>query len=118
MTETAARSVPAEQLADLIQMIDAGTISGRMAKDLLAKMVSSGETAQAIIEREGLLQVSDTAAIEAVCRAIILANPKQVEQFRAGKTQVMGFFVGHVMKQMQGKANPTLVNEILRRLLS
>ena len=118
MNEPDARRVLAENLADLIKMIDAGTVSARTAKDVLAKMAASGDTPQAIVEREGLTQVSDTGAIEAACRAVVEKNPKQVEQYRAGKQQVMGFFVGQVMKQMQGKANPALVNEILRRLLS
>jgi len=117
MTETDSRRVPAEHLADLIKLIDAGTISGRIAKDVLVKMAASGDSAQAIVEREGLVQVSDAGAIEAAVREIVAANPKQVEQYRAGKTQVLGFFVGQVMKKMQGKANPGLVNEILRRLL-
>jgi aspartyl-tRNA(Asn)/glutamyl-tRNA(Gln) amidotransferase subunit B len=117
MSEPDARRALAENLADLIKLIDAGTISGRIAKDVLAKMVASGEPPQTIVEREGLLQVSDTSAIEAAVREIVDANPKQVEQYRAGKTQVLGFFVGQVMKKMQGKANPALVNEVLRRIL-
>src|SRR5262249_9874337 len=112
------QKITADGLAHLVKLIEAGTISGRTAKDVFAKMYSTGETPEAIVEREGLVQVSDAAAIEAAVREIVDANPKQVEQYRAGKTQVLGFFVGQVMKKMQGKANPALVNEILRRLLS
>ena len=71
-----------------------------------------------IVEREGLIQVTDVAALEAAARAAIDANPKQAEQYRAGKTAMLGFFVGQVMKATQGKANPQAVNEILKRLLS
>jgi len=114
----ARQKITPDGLAHLVKLIEAGTISGRTAKEVFAKMVATGDTPEAIVEREGLVQVSDAAAIEAAVREIVTANPKQVEQYRAGKTQVLGFFVGQVMKKMQGKANPALVNEILRRLLS
>jgi aspartyl-tRNA(Asn)/glutamyl-tRNA(Gln) amidotransferase subunit B len=107
---------PAE-LAELVRLIDEGTISGKIAKDVLARMVESGEGARAIVEREGLTQVTDRAAIEAACRAAVAASPRQAEQYRAGKTAMLGFFVGQVMKATGGKANPQLVNEILRKLL-
>jgi aspartyl-tRNA(Asn)/glutamyl-tRNA(Gln) amidotransferase subunit B len=114
----ARQKITPDALAHLVKLIEAGTISGRTAKEVFAKMVATGETPEEIVRREGLVQVSDAAAIEAAVREIVDANPKQVEQYRAGKTQVLGFFVGQVMKKMQGKANPALVNEILRRLLS
>jgi aspartyl-tRNA(Asn)/glutamyl-tRNA(Gln) amidotransferase subunit B len=104
-------------LAELLALIAAGTISGKIAKDVFAKMLVSGESPKLIVEREGLVQVSDTGAIEAAARDVIAANPKQVEQYRGGKPELIGFFVGHVMKATQGKANPGLVNEILRKLL-
>jgi aspartyl-tRNA(Asn)/glutamyl-tRNA(Gln) amidotransferase subunit B len=122
MTEVMARPGALSRLApdalgELVQLIEDGTISGKIGKDVLAKMVESGERPRAIVEREGLLQVTDTLAIAAACRAAVAASPKQVEQYRAGKTQVLGFFVGQVMKAMQGKANPALVNETLKRIL-
>jgi aspartyl-tRNA(Asn)/glutamyl-tRNA(Gln) amidotransferase subunit B len=80
-------------------------------------MWETGDAPQAIVDREGLVQVTDASAIEAAARAVIAANPRQVDQYRGGKTQMFGFFVGQVMKAMQGKANPTAVNEILERLL-
>jgi aspartyl-tRNA(Asn)/glutamyl-tRNA(Gln) amidotransferase subunit B len=107
---------PAE-LAALVRLIDDGTISGKIAKEVFAKMYATGDGAQAIVAREGLVQVTDRAAIEAACRAAISGNPKQVEQYRAGKAAMLGFFVGQVMKATGGKANPQLVNEILRQLL-
>ena len=80
-------------------------------------MVASGESPRAIVEREGLVQVSDTAALEAACRAAVENHPRQAAQYRAGQDKLLGFFVGQVMKATQGKANPALVNEILRKLL-
>jgi aspartyl-tRNA(Asn)/glutamyl-tRNA(Gln) amidotransferase subunit B len=106
-----------EALAELVKLIDDGTISGKIAKDVFARMYASGDGPRAIVEREGLTQVTDTGAIEEACRAAVAANPKQAEQYRAGKTNMLGFFVGQVMKATGGKANPQLVNEVLRRLL-
>jgi aspartyl-tRNA(Asn)/glutamyl-tRNA(Gln) amidotransferase subunit B len=113
----AACPIPPAALNELVRLIEDGTVSGKIAKDVFAKMWQTGDLASQIVAREGLTQVSDTAAIEAACRAAIEANPKQVEQYRAGKSQVLGFFVGQVMKTMQGKANPAIVNDILKRLL-
>ena len=93
------------------------TISGKIAKDVFDKMWTSGKTAKQIVDEEGLIQVTDVAAIEAACRAAVEGNPRQVEGYRAGKAQLLGFFVGQVMKATAGKANPELVNEILKRLL-
>ena len=105
-------------LAELLALIADGTISGKIAKDVFAKMLAGGESPRAIVEREGLVQVSDVSAIEAAARQVIEANPKQAEQYRGGKQELIGFFVGRVMKATQGKANPALVNEILKRLLA
>jgi aspartyl-tRNA(Asn)/glutamyl-tRNA(Gln) amidotransferase subunit B len=107
-----------EQLAALVKLIDDGTISGKIAKDVFAKMYASGEDAKTIVEREGLVQVSDTGAIEAAAKAAIEKNPKAVADYRAGKLQMLGFFVGQVMKATGGKANPQLVNDVLKRLLA
>jgi aspartyl-tRNA(Asn)/glutamyl-tRNA(Gln) amidotransferase subunit B len=106
-----------ERLGALIDMIAEGTISGRIAKDVFAEMLDIGEPPEAIVERKGLRQVSDTGAIEAAVDAALAANPSQVSQY-ATNPKVLGFFVGQVMKATQGKANPALVNELLRKKLA
>ena len=80
-------------------------------------MFESGETASAIVEREGLKQISDTGALEKLADEVIAANPKQVEQYRSGKVALLGFLVGQLMKATRGQANPASANEILRRKL-
>jgi len=95
-----------------------GEISGKLAKEIFAKMFATGDTPAAIIEREGLKQISDTGALEKMADDAIAANPKQVEQYRSGKTAVLGFFVGQVMKASRGQANPAAVNEMLRKKLA
>jgi aspartyl-tRNA(Asn)/glutamyl-tRNA(Gln) amidotransferase subunit B len=109
--------VPPRHLAEMIRLIDAGTISGKIAKDVFERMWSTGEAAGPIVEREGLLQVSDPDAIEAVIAEILAANPQQAESYRKGKTQALGWFVGQVMRRMQGKANPQVVNAALKKAL-
>ena len=106
-----------DMLAELVALIDAGTISGKIAKDIFARMLASGERPQVIVDREGLTQVSDTAAIEAAARAVVHAKPKEAAAYKAGKQQMLGFFVGQTIKAMGGKANPQLVNDILKKLL-
>ncbi len=112
-----ATPVSAIALAGLLSLVADKTISGKIAKDVFDKMWTSGKTAKQIVDEEGLIQVTDVAAIEAACRAAVEGNPRQVEGYRAGKAQLLGFFVGQVMKATAGKANPELVNEILKRLL-
>src|SRR4051812_25557169 len=109
--------VAPERLGALIDLIADGTISGRIAKDVFAEMVEAGEAPDAIIERRGLRQVSDAGAIENAVDAVLAANPAQVAQYRTNPN-VLGFFVGQVMKATGGKANPGLVNELLRKRLS
>jgi aspartyl-tRNA(Asn)/glutamyl-tRNA(Gln) amidotransferase subunit B len=104
-------------LAELIGLIVDKTISGKIAKDVFEKMWSGGGGARQIVEAEGLTQVTDTAALEAACKAAVDDNPKQAAGYRGGQTKLLGFFVGQVMKATQGKANPELVNTILKRLL-
>ncbi len=102
-------------------MIEAGEVSGRSAKAIFATLYSEADPSmgpRAIAERDGHRQVSDTGVIEAALREVLAQNPTQVEQFRAGKTKVRGFFVGQVMKATRGQANPRLVNELLDRLLA
>ena len=113
--------VSAATLAALLDKIAAGTISGKIAKEVFEALWTdsrSGEnTVDAIIEKRGLVQISDSSAIDKLVGEVIAANPAQVEQFRAGKQQVLGFLVGQVMKASRGKANPQQVNEALRKQL-
>lgn len=110
--------VSPKSLAELFLLQDEGKINGKIAKTVFEKMVQTGENAQTIIEKEGLIQVSDTGEIEAVIVNIIKNNPGPAEQYRSGKTNVLGFFVGQVMKETRGKANPQVVNELLVKHLS
>lgn len=104
-------------VAELLRLIIDNTINGKIAKRVFATMVEGGKSAQAIVDEEGLAQVTDTAAIEGVIRDVMEKNAKQVEQYRSGKTAVLGFFVGQVMKETRGQANPQVVQELLRKLL-
>lgn len=106
-----------ENLAEIVQMVQAGEINTNTGKDLLEKVDSSGRPPREIVETEGLSQVSDESALLEVAKGVIGANQQQVETYRAGKTTVLGWFVGQVMRQTQGKANPQRVKEILERLL-
>jgi aspartyl-tRNA(Asn)/glutamyl-tRNA(Gln) amidotransferase subunit B len=108
--------VAAGQLGALIDLIADGTISGRIAKDVFAEMAETGADPAAIVEAKGLRQVTDTGAIEAAVDAALAASPAQVAQY-AANPKVLGFFVGQVMKATGGKANPALVNELLRKKL-
>ena len=99
-------------------LLEEGTISGKILKDLYDKAFASGEDFPAVYEREKPQQITDTAAIEKIVQEVIAANPKQVEQYRAGKTTILGFFVGQVMKATKGQAKPELVNEVVKRVLA
>lgn len=117
--------VSAENLGQLVGMIDTNTIdvsapsvSGAMAKEILAEMFKTGRLATEIVKEKGLAQINEPERIVAVARQIIADNPKQVEQYRNGKTATFGWFVGQVMKATAGQANPKLVQEVLRRQLS
>ncbi len=110
--------VSAQALNGLIRLIADNTISGKIAKEVLDKMMETGEEAAAIVEREGLKQVTDTGAIETVIDEVLAANPDKVAEYKAGKDKLFGFFVGQVMKAMQGKANPAAVNELLQAKLN
>ena len=109
--------VNAEQLGGLIKNIADQTISGKIAKVVFEKLWNSEATADEIIEQDGLKQISDTGALEKIIDQLMLDNEDQVAQFRAGKTKVLGFFVGSIMKQTQGKANPQQVNQLLQKKL-
>jgi len=109
--------VTPEKLAELVQLIDRGVITGKSAKDVFEKMWMGGEAARAIVEREGLTQVSDEGAIEAAIKEVIADSPQQVATYRKGKTNTMGWFVGQVMKKTGGRANPRVVNALLKKFL-
>jgi len=109
--------VGAQALGELIGLISTGELSGKLAKEVLEKMFESGDSAANLMEREGLRQISDSGALGKIVDEVIAANPKQVEQFRSGKTAVIGFLVGQVMKQSRGQANPAAVNELLKSRL-
>ena len=109
--------IPPANLAGLIALIDDGTISGKIAKDVFEKMMRSGEPAAAIVKREGLTQVADTGALGAVVDQVLAANPKVVADWKAGKTAAAKALVGQVMKATQGKANPSIVNKLLEEKL-
>jgi aspartyl-tRNA(Asn)/glutamyl-tRNA(Gln) amidotransferase subunit B len=110
--------VSSQRLAGLLVRISDNTISGKIAKQVFEEMWQCTVTADEIITEKGLKQITDTGAIEAIIDKIIAANPDQVEQFRSGKDKVFAFFVGQVMKEMQGKANPAEVNKMLKVKLS
>lgn len=105
-------------LAELISLIDAGTISGKIAKDLLPKLLSQGGSPKQAIEAAGVTQISDSATLEAAIDRVIAENPKELEQYRSGKTKLLGFFVGQVMKQTEGRADPKLTNQLLNKKLN
>jgi len=100
------------QLAVLLTMIDKGTISGKIAKTVFAEMLETGHDAEQIVKDKNLVQMSDEGDLVKIVQEIVAANPSQVEQFKAGKTKVMGFFVGQLMKQTKGRANPKMANEL------
>ncbi len=109
--------VSAANLGGLVALIGQGKLSGKLAKEIFPKMFASGESADAIVAREGLSQISDEGALGKIIDEVIAANPKQVEQFRGGKTTVIAFFVGQVMKASRGQADPAAVNRLLREKL-
>jgi aspartyl-tRNA(Asn)/glutamyl-tRNA(Gln) amidotransferase subunit B len=114
---TASPVTPA-RLTALLKLIEAGTISGKIAKTVFDEMWATGQEPARIVEEQGLVQVSDTGAIEQLVDQILAANDAQVAQYRGGNEKVFGFFVGQVMKASKGKANPALVNELLKSKLS
>ena len=110
--------IKSRQLADLIALIDEGTISGKIAKTVFDEMFETGKNPEEIIKDKGLVQITDTKALEETVDAVLDNNPKSVEDFKAGKAQAFGFLIGQVMKETKGQANPKIVNEILRKKLS
>ena len=116
--EIAQSPVTPEQLGELVGMLAKGEVTGKLAKEIFPKMLATGDSPRAIMDREGLKPISDESALEKIVDDIIAANPKQVEQYRGGKTTVLGFFVGQAMKATRGQANPQSIQDILKRKLS
>jgi aspartyl-tRNA(Asn)/glutamyl-tRNA(Gln) amidotransferase subunit B len=116
--DIASSPVAAADLGALLDLMADGTLSGKLAKEVFEAMVETGRPPAAIVEERGLRQVTDTGAIEAAVDAVLAANADKVADYRSGKDKLFGFFVGQVMKAMAGKANPALVNEVLRARLS
>ncbi len=110
--------VSPESLCELLDLVEDGTISGRMAKDVFEEMMASGKDAADIVEDKGLEQITDSGEIEAAVDAVITENPDQVRQFRDGNEKTLGWFVGRIMQATGGKANPKMVNELLRKKLA
>jgi aspartyl-tRNA(Asn)/glutamyl-tRNA(Gln) amidotransferase subunit B len=110
--------ISAEQLGSLIDLIADGTISGRLAKDIFTEMVASGGDPAAIVAAKGLRQVTDSGAIEAAIDAVLAAQGDKVAEYRAGRDKLYGFFVGQIMRATQGRANPALVNQLLKQKLA
>lgn len=109
--------VSAEALGGLLSLVKDGAISGKIAKDVFDEMFETGASASDIVEAKGLKQISDTSALEVIIDTLIAENPKQVETYRGGNPKIIGWFVGQVMKQTQGQANPGVVNQILKSKL-
>jgi aspartyl-tRNA(Asn)/glutamyl-tRNA(Gln) amidotransferase subunit B len=109
--------VSAHNLGRLVKLISGGELSGKLAKEVFPKMFSTGETAESIMQREGLKQISDTGAVEKVIDDVIAANAKQVEQYKGGKTTVINFLVGQAMKATRGQANVAMVTELFKQKL-
>jgi aspartyl-tRNA(Asn)/glutamyl-tRNA(Gln) amidotransferase subunit B len=107
--------VSAGALGELLDLIADKTINGRIAKDVFEAMVETGKMPGAIVEEQGLRQVTDSGAIEAAVAAVLAANQDKVAEYKSGKDKLFGFFVGQVMKAMAGKGNPALVNEVIKR---
>jgi aspartyl-tRNA(Asn)/glutamyl-tRNA(Gln) amidotransferase subunit B len=116
--ETSRPPISPEMLAELLKMIRDGVISGKMAKDVFAETEATGKNPADVVREKGLVQISDESAIEKQIDEILAANPDQVAGYKGGKTKLMGFFVGEVMKATKGKANPAVVNKILGKKLS
>jgi aspartyl-tRNA(Asn)/glutamyl-tRNA(Gln) amidotransferase subunit B len=110
--------IPPGHLAALIVKIDSGEISGKIAKTVFEEMCRTGEEPEITIEKLGLAQVSDEASLNSLIHKILAANPKQLAEYRSGKTKVLGFFVGQAMKETKGQANPTMLNELLQKKLA
>ena len=110
--------VTEENLASLIILIDKGTISSKIAKQIFEEMFETGEKAEDIVNKKGLVQISDEGAIKEICQKIVDANPQSIADYKAGKDRAIGFLVGQVMKETKGKANPQIVNKLLLEIIN
>ncbi len=115
--EISSCKVTASQLAALLQMVEKNTISGKIAKTVFLDMMESGKDPETIVKEKNLGQVSDVGELLSLVKEIVAANPTQAEDFRAGKTKLMGFFVGQLMQKTKGQANPQLANELFSKEL-
>ena len=111
-------SLKPKQLVDMLRLMDNGTISGKIAKSVFEEMYATGKDPESIVKEKGLLQISDSGEIEKAVDDVIAKNPKETERFKAGEEKLLGFFVGQVMKVTKGKANPQMLNDLLRKKLS
>jgi aspartyl-tRNA(Asn)/glutamyl-tRNA(Gln) amidotransferase subunit B len=109
--------VPPAALAELVELVEQGTLSGKLGKEVFGRMWQERRRARDIVAAESVSLVSDTKVIEDACRRVVDGHPDEVARYRGGNTKLMGFFVGNVMKETGGKANPKVTNEILRKLL-
>ena len=116
-TDASDSPVSPERLVGLLRMVDKGTVSLKVAREIFPEVYSSGKTPEQIVQEKGLIQVSDEGALDTIIDEVLAKNPTQVAQFKEGKQQVLGFLVGQVMKASSGKANPGKVNELLKRKL-
>jgi len=109
--------IPASGLAELLKLVDSGAISAKTAKTVFDEMASTGRTAAAIVAEKGLSQISDQGELDGIIQSVLERNPREAEAYRGGKTKLMGFFVGEVMKATRGQANPKTVNQLLQKSL-
>ncbi len=106
-----------QSLATLVRLVEEGSISAKSGKDILPELLATGDDPEALVKAKGLVQISDTSALEADVDAVLAENPKELADFRAGKTKLMGFFVGQIMRRTKGQANPAVVNQLLAEKL-
>ncbi|MDK2956762.1 MAG: aspartyl-tRNA(Asn)/glutamyl-tRNA(Gln) amidotransferase subunit [Desulfovibrionales bacterium] len=106
-----------EGLAALVRLVDEGVISGKSGKDVFTEVFASGEDPEAVVKAKGLVQISDASALEEIVDKVLAANPAEVESYKGGKKKLMGFFVGQIMRETKGQANPGLVNQIIQKKL-
>ncbi len=108
----------APMLAELVQLIDKGTISGKIAKEILPELLEKGGSPQKIVEKKGMTQISDAGELEKIVAEVLAANPDEVAKYKGGKTKLKGFFVGQTMKKTSGRADPKLTNQLVEKLLN
>lgn len=109
--------VEAKQVVEILELVDAATISGKQSKELYGLVKGTMDSPAEVAKSKGMAQVSDASMLEGICRRVVEANPKQAQAYRGGKTGTIGFFVGQVMKETKGSANPALVNDLLKKIL-